>query len=220
MVNTRLSSHATRRRNLATIFDDSAQRHAVTPPTPLATAAPAASTAAATFLATIRTLARERFDESVATHVAKKLLGGKSERFAGNEHNADVLFPKLVPAIKEACISEDSQFESLFDLSDATVTARAEANRLLFSTLELIIFPGGAAADWLETSADTHPYDGKRVLSELARRLLDAGSPFSGTRTLLGVRVKANEDPQDAIATFNSALASARRKNTLDDDEA
>ncbi|KAK3279639.1 hypothetical protein CYMTET_12501 [Cymbomonas tetramitiformis] len=120
------------------------------------------------------------FDESVATHVAKKILGGKSERFAGNEHNADVLFFKLVPAIKEAFISEDLQFESLFDLSDATVTVRAEANRLLFSTMELIIYR---------------------------------------TQTLLSVRVKANEDPQDTIAIFNSALASARRKNTLDDDE-
>jgi len=85
MVNTRLSSHATRRRNLATIFDDSAQRHAVTPPTPLAAAALAANTATATFLATIRTLSRERFDESVATHVAKKILGGKSERFIGSK---------------------------------------------------------------------------------------------------------------------------------------
>ncbi len=183
MVNTRLSSHATRRRNLATIFDDSAQRHAVTPPTPLAAAAPAANTATATFLATIRTLSRERFDESVATHVAKKILGGKSERFIGSENNADVLFSKLVPAIKEAFISEDPQFASLFDLSDATVAVRAEANRLLFSTLELIISPGGACADWLETSADTHPYDGKRVLFEFARRLLDAGSPFSGTQS-------------------------------------
>jgi len=103
MVNTRLSSHATRRRNLATIFDDSAQRHAVTPPTPVAAAAPAANTATATFLATIRTLSRERFDESVATHVAKKILGGKSERFIGSENNADVLFSKLVPAINGYC---------------------------------------------------------------------------------------------------------------------
>ncbi|KAK3288540.1 hypothetical protein CYMTET_3977 [Cymbomonas tetramitiformis] len=218
MVNTRLSTNATRRRNLATIFDDSAQRHAVTPPTPLATAAPAASTAAETFLATIRTLAREPFDESVATHVAKKILGGKSERFTNGESNADVLFSKLVPAIKEAFISEDPQFEPLlFDLSDATVTVRAEANRLLFSTLELIILPEGAAADWLDTSADTHPYNGKRVLFELARRLLDAGSPFSGTQTLLGVRVLSDKDPQDEIVTFNST--SARRKNTLNDEE-
>ncbi|KAK3289331.1 hypothetical protein CYMTET_3230 [Cymbomonas tetramitiformis] len=127
--------------------------------------------------------------------------------------------PRIVPAIKEAFITEDPQFSSLFDLDDAVVAVRGEANRLLFSTLELIIAPGGAAADWLETSADTHPFDGKRVLFELARRLLDTGSPFSGTQTLLGVRVAACKDPQDAIAVFSSALASARRKNTLDDDE-
>ncbi|KAK3253890.1 hypothetical protein CYMTET_36880 [Cymbomonas tetramitiformis] len=184
----------------------------------MATTAPAATSPAATFLATIRTLARERFYESVATHVAKKVLGGKSERFSGSESQADVLFSRLVPAIRDAFIAEDPLFEPLFDLSDATVPVRAEANKLLFSALELIISPGGPASDWLETSADTHPADGKRVLFELARRLLDAGSPFQGTQTLLGVRIHANKDPQDDITTFNSALASARRKITFDDE--
>ena len=145
-----------------------AQRHAVTPPTPLVTAAPASTSPTATFLATIRTLARERFDESVATHVAKKVLGGKAERFGGVESNADVIYSKLVPAIKDAFIAADSLFETLFDLNDATVPVRAEANKLLFSVLELLILPDSPAADWLETSADTRPFHGKRVLLELA----------------------------------------------------
>ena len=79
----------------------------------------------------------------------------------------------------------------------------------LFSTLELIILPGGAAADWLETSADTHPYDGKRVLFELARRLLDAGSPFSGTQTLLGVRVVSDKDPQALHSERGSKMSAS-----------
>ncbi len=89
----------------------------------------------------------------------------------------------------------------------------------MISTLELIVAPDSPAADWLETSAETHPSDEKRVLLEIARRLLDSGSPFSGTQTLLGVRFLANKDPQDNIAIFNTALASAKRKTTFDDEE-
>ncbi|KAK3288935.1 hypothetical protein CYMTET_3602 [Cymbomonas tetramitiformis] len=219
MVMTRLSTSASRRRNLATIFDDASLRHVVSPPTPLTTTAPAAQFAGAAFLATIRPLTRERFDEAVAKHVVKKCFLDKYDRFTGLETHASVLFAKLVPAIKETFIAEEPLFATLFDLDDATVAVRPEANKLLFSTLELVFAPNSPAAGWLETSADTHPFDGKRVLLEVARRLLDSGSPFHGTQTLLGVRILPNVDPQDAIAVFNTALASALRKTTFCDEE-
>ncbi len=101
MVMTRLSSSASRRRNLATIFDDASQRHVVTPPTPLTTTAPAAQSAGAAFLATIRTLTRERFDEAVAKHVVNKCFLDKYDPFTGLETRASVLVTKLVPAINK-----------------------------------------------------------------------------------------------------------------------
>ncbi|KAK3233129.1 hypothetical protein CYMTET_56550 [Cymbomonas tetramitiformis] len=110
-------------------------------------------------------------------------------------------------------------FASLFTLDDATVVVRVEANKLLFSTLELIVKPRSPAADWLEESAAVSAFDGKRVLLELARRLLQSGRGFQGAADLLGVRFPANTDPQDGIADFNAALTAERRKNTLDDEE-
>ncbi|KAK3242925.1 hypothetical protein CYMTET_47397 [Cymbomonas tetramitiformis] len=86
--------------------------------------------------------------------VAKKCLGGKEERFRGDESNATVLFVRLVPAIvQEAFIAEDGAFATIFTLEvDATVTVRAEANRLLYSTLELLVHPNSPASDWFDGS--------------------------------------------------------------------
>ncbi|KAK3242776.1 hypothetical protein CYMTET_47550 [Cymbomonas tetramitiformis] len=220
MVATRLtSSMASRRRSLATIFDSAAARNSVTPATPATTGVPAANSAQAVFLAGVRSLTRERFDESVAKHVIRKCFREKHDRFTGTESNAQVLLSKLVPALQEAFEAQDALFAPMFDLEDSTLAVRPEANKLLFSTLELIVCPASPAGDWLEASATLHPLDGKRALLELARRLLDSGAPFQGTSDLLSVRFKAYTDPSESITDFNAALRSAKRRNTLDDDE-
>ncbi|KAK3251597.1 hypothetical protein CYMTET_39064 [Cymbomonas tetramitiformis] len=220
MVATRLtSSMASRRRSLATIFDSAAARNSVTPATPAPAGVPAANSAQAVFLAGVRSLTRERFDESVAKHVIRKCFREKHDRFTGTEPNAQVLLSKLVPALQEAFEAQDALFAPMFDLEDSTLAVRPEANKLLFSTLELIVCPASPAGDWLEASATLHPLDGKRALLELARRLLDSGAPFQGTSDLLGVRLKARTDPSESITDFNAALRSAKRRNTLDDDE-
>ncbi|KAK3287089.1 hypothetical protein CYMTET_5381 [Cymbomonas tetramitiformis] len=182
----------TRRRSLATIFDSAAARNSVTPATPAPAGVPVANSAQAVFLAGVRSLTRERFDESVAKHVIRKCFREKHpERFTGTESNAQVLLAKLVPALQEAFEAQDVLFAPLSDLEDSTLAVRSEANKLLFSTLELIVCPASPAGDWLEASATLHPMDGKRVLLEFARRLLDSGAPFQGTSDLLGVRFKA-----------------------------
>ncbi|KAK3239420.1 hypothetical protein CYMTET_50652 [Cymbomonas tetramitiformis] len=92
MVATRLtSSMASRRRSLATIFDSAAARNSVTPATPATPSVPAANSAQAVFLAGVRSLTRERFDESVAKHVIRKCFREKHDRFTGTESNAQVL---------------------------------------------------------------------------------------------------------------------------------
>ncbi|KAK3285736.1 hypothetical protein CYMTET_6670 [Cymbomonas tetramitiformis] len=95
----------------------------------------------------------------------------------------------------------------------------SEANKLLTSILELVYNPASPATDWLESSAETHPHDGKRVLLETARMLLDSGSPFQRTQELLSVRFLPNVDPHVNITNFNAAQASARRRSTLDVEE-
>ncbi|KAK3263931.1 hypothetical protein CYMTET_27295 [Cymbomonas tetramitiformis] len=70
----------------------------------------------------------------------------------------------------------------------------------------------------MESSAETRPFDGKRVLLEIARMLLDSGGPFQGTADLLAIKI-TQSDPSRTIAAFNAALRSARRKSTLDDME-
>ncbi|KAK3235449.1 hypothetical protein CYMTET_54342 [Cymbomonas tetramitiformis] len=143
----------------------------------------------------------------------------KHARFGGNEHGATVLFAKFVPTIKEAFVNENSLFATLFDLEDITTRVRAEANKLLFSILELIYDPKSPAADWLKASAETSPHDGKRVLLETARMLLDVGTHFQGTSELPRIRFLANVDPHADIVDFNAAPASAKRKNTLHQEE-
>ncbi|KAK3253490.1 hypothetical protein CYMTET_37258 [Cymbomonas tetramitiformis] len=210
---------ASRRRSLATIFDSAAARNSVTPATPAPAGVPAANSAHTVFLAGVRSLTRERFDESVAKHVIRKCFREKHDRFTGTKSNAQVLLSKLVPALQEAFEAQDALFAPLFDLEDSTLAVRPEANKLLFSTLELIVCPASPAGDWLEASAILHPLDGKRALLELARRLLDSGAPFQGTSDLLAVRFRAYLDPSESITDFNAALRPARRRNTLDDDE-
>ncbi|KAK3266090.1 hypothetical protein CYMTET_25266 [Cymbomonas tetramitiformis] len=219
MVTTRSTSSAPlRRRNLATIFDQAAARHAATPGTPTATVAPA-SGAPAAFVAAVRTLIRTRHDEKAAKFVAKKCFGMKDERFHGNEKNVHVIFTCMVAALREAFVAEDEQLDDLFILDDANITVREESNQLLFSTLELLVHPSSPASDWLESFAQTFPADGKRVLLEFARKLLHADAPFQGTSDLLAVELGYGMDPNDSIMDFNAALAAAKRKNTLDEDD-
>ncbi|KAK3272851.1 hypothetical protein CYMTET_18883 [Cymbomonas tetramitiformis] len=264
MVTTRSTSSAPlRRRNLATIFDQAAARHAATPGTPTATVPPASGPPAA-FVAAVRTLIRTRHDEKAAKFVAKKCFGLKDERFHGNEKNVHVIFTRMVAALREAFVAEDEQLDDLFILDDASITVRGESNQLLFSTLELLVHPSSPASDWLESSAQTFPADGKRVLLEFARKLLHADAPFQQdegvdewlaymalpeakkdvdvlkwwkkneselpalsrmARQFLGVPASTavelgyGMDPNDSIMDFNAALAAAKRKNTLDEDD-
>ncbi|KAK3278229.1 hypothetical protein CYMTET_13814 [Cymbomonas tetramitiformis] len=48
---------------------------------------------------------------------------------------------------------------------------------------------------------------------------LDTGTHFQGTHELLRIRFLANADPHVDTINFNAALASAKRKNTLDNEE-
>ncbi|KAK3279204.1 hypothetical protein CYMTET_12902 [Cymbomonas tetramitiformis] len=121
----------------------------------------------------------------------------------------------MVEALRETFITEDSAFASLFTLDDATIPFRVEANNLLYSTLELL----SPAADWMDCSNTAFPLDGERVLLEFARRLVSADTPFQGTAEMLAVRVLKNVNPHDAISTFSNALAAARRRSTVDDED-
>ncbi|KAK3285122.1 hypothetical protein CYMTET_7255 [Cymbomonas tetramitiformis] len=82
--------------------------------------------------------------------------------------------------------------------------------------------PSVAAAPAASTAGATNaasPLDGKRVLLEFARRIIDTDAPFQGTAEMLAVRLLKGVDPHDAIANFNAALAAARRRSTLDDEK-
>ncbi|KAK3276166.1 hypothetical protein CYMTET_15739 [Cymbomonas tetramitiformis] len=125
----------------------------------------------------------------------------------------------MVAALREAFMAEDVQLGDLFVLDDASITVRAESNQLLFSTLELLVHPSSPASDRLESSAQTFPADGKRLLLEFARKLLHADAPFQGTPDLLSDTLDYGVDPDESIMSFNAALAAARRKNTLDEDD-
>ncbi|KAK3233115.1 hypothetical protein CYMTET_56566 [Cymbomonas tetramitiformis] len=187
------SHTAATRRSLVTIFDDATARHATTPATPTVAAAPAAQSAGAMFLDAVRRLAKESFDERAAKLVIKKVYDDRHGRFDGTESNVSSVFARLVLALRDIFVTEEAAFSSLFDLENATLPVRAEANKLLFSTLEYIFAPVSPAADWMESSADAHPPSGHQ------------DHP---------VRPVA-----DRVAAFNAALRSARRKSTLDDME-
>ncbi|KAK3262982.1 hypothetical protein CYMTET_28192 [Cymbomonas tetramitiformis] len=172
------SHTAAARRSLSTIFDDAAARHATTPATPTVTAAPAAESAGAKFLDEIRRLAKESFDERAAKLVVK-VYDDKNGRFTGVEKNASSVFARLVMALRDIFVTEEAAFSSLFDLEDATLPVRPEANKLLVSALKYIVAPVSPAADWMESSAESHPFDGKRVLLEIARYDFLYGTSFS-----------------------------------------
>ncbi|KAK3271058.1 hypothetical protein CYMTET_20571 [Cymbomonas tetramitiformis] len=212
------ASMAHRRRALSTIFDSVAARHANTPATPPA-AQPAANSAGAAFLASVRTLQREHFDMKVAKHVQRKLFDGKEGRFSGAEPHAAVIFTRMVSALQAAFVTEDTGFLPLFTLDDATLAVRVEANNLLFSTIELLIDPSSPAADWLDSSHASFPADGKRVLLEFARRMIPVGDPFQGQADMFAVRIAAGVDPHGPIEDFNAALKAARARSTLQDED-
>ncbi|KAK3264544.1 hypothetical protein CYMTET_26725 [Cymbomonas tetramitiformis] len=212
------ASMAHRRRTLSTIFDSVAARHANTPATPPA-AQPAANSAGAAFLASVRTLQREHFDMKVAKHVQRKLFDGKEGRFSGAEPHAAAIFTRMVSALQAAFVTEDTGFLPLFTLDDATLAVRVEANNLLFSTIELLIDPSSPAADWLDSSHASFPADGKRVLLEFARRMIPVGDPFQGQADMFAVRIAAGVDPHGPIEDFNAALKAARARSTLQDED-
>ncbi|KAK3282401.1 hypothetical protein CYMTET_9859 [Cymbomonas tetramitiformis] len=96
--------------------------YAATPATPTATAAPAASTSAAQFVAAVRTN-RTRHVEKAAKFVAKKCFGSKEERFHGDEKGVQVIFTRMVAALREAFVAENVQLDDIFTLDDATITS-------------------------------------------------------------------------------------------------
>ncbi|KAK3243360.1 hypothetical protein CYMTET_46980 [Cymbomonas tetramitiformis] len=183
------ASMANRRRALATIFDSAAARHANTPATPPA-AQPAANSAGAAFLASVRTLQREHFDMKDGLCAADGICHGG--------HWFCTPFPAL---------------------DNATLPVRVEANALLFSALELMVDPTSPAADWMDSSHSNFPSDGKRVLLEFARRMIPAGDPFQGQADMLSIRISAGVDPHDKIGDFNAALKAARTRATLQDED-
>ncbi|KAK3238769.1 hypothetical protein CYMTET_51257 [Cymbomonas tetramitiformis] len=125
MVSTRLSSATTRRRNLKTIFDAAAARHAATPAIPAAVELPAANTAAATFVAAaVRILIRTRFDEKSAKSVAKKWFGSKDERLHGNEKAVATIFTRMVTDLHESFVAKDPLLPSWTSTNAALVAAR------------------------------------------------------------------------------------------------
>ncbi|KAK3256770.1 hypothetical protein CYMTET_34115 [Cymbomonas tetramitiformis] len=140
-------------------------------------------------------------------------------QFTGAEHDASSLFARMVDALRETFVTEDSALPALFALDDATVTVRVEANMLLYSTLEVLVDPVSPAADWMDSSGIASPRDGKRVLLVFARRLSSTFSPFRGTFELLSVRIERDTDPHEKITVFNNALADVRCRSTVDDEE-
>ncbi|KAK3287421.1 hypothetical protein CYMTET_5056 [Cymbomonas tetramitiformis] len=172
MIATRRTTGAPRR-SLISIFDEAGVLNAPTPATPLVNAAPAANSAAAAFLENCRRLRRELFDASVAKYVLRKVVNDKSMKFRGTEVRAGDLWARLVTELRLAFINEDSGFSSLFDLADATLPVRSEANGLLFSALANLVNPESPAGDWLDSSGAHFPDDGKRALLEVIRRLYD-----------------------------------------------
>ncbi|KAK3284128.1 hypothetical protein CYMTET_8207 [Cymbomonas tetramitiformis] len=121
-----------------------------------------------------------------------------------------VLLAKLVPALQEAFEAQDPLFAPLFDLEDAALAVRSEANKLLFSTLEFIVCPASPAGDWLEASATLHPLDGKRVLLEFARHLLDSGT-HTAVRTLSAAAV-ATEDNSSQLSDLTVIIFDVKRQ--------
>ncbi|KAK3240653.1 hypothetical protein CYMTET_49517 [Cymbomonas tetramitiformis] len=203
-------------RRLETIFDDVGAQHSATPHTPQL---PAPTTAAAReILDKCKQLARENFDRKVAKTVATKILGDKSERFAGTEADAVDIFSQLMHELRAQFVLQSPAFAPLFDLTDMAVEARHEANELLLSALTFLARPGSPARDWLEASGSDVPGDGKRAALEVVRMLQERSEPFDSFELLLAVRIPSGKDPDRGIREFNGLLRDVQRSHNLPED--
>ncbi|KAK3250056.1 hypothetical protein CYMTET_40556 [Cymbomonas tetramitiformis] len=203
-------------RRLETIFDDVGAQHSATPQTPQL---PAPTTAAAReVLEKCQQLARENFDRKVAKVVATKILGDKSDRFAGTETDAVDIFSQLMHELRAQFLLQSQAFAPLFDLANMTVEARHEANELLLSALTFLARPGSPARDWLEASGSDVPGDGKRAALEVVRMLQERSEPFDSFESLLAVRIPSSGDPDRGIREFNGLLRDVQRSHNLPED--
>ncbi|KAK3270050.1 hypothetical protein CYMTET_21534 [Cymbomonas tetramitiformis] len=203
-------------RRLETIFDDVGAQHSATPQTPQL---PAPTTAAAReVLEKCQQLARDSFDRRVAKIVATKILGDKSERFAGTETDAVDIFSQLMHELRTQFLLQSQAFAPLFDLANMTVEARHEANELLLSALTFLARPGSPARDWLEASGSDVPGDGKRAALEVVRMLQERSEPFDSFELLLAVRIPSSKDPDRGIREFNGLLRDVQRSHNLPED--
>ncbi|KAK3265034.1 cytochrome c oxidase subunit 1 [Cymbomonas tetramitiformis] len=218
MVTTANRMTRSRVRRLETIFDDVGAQHAATPHTPQL---PAPTTAAAKeVLEKCQRLARENFDRRVAKTVATKILGDKSERFAGTEADAVDIFSQVMHQLRTQFLLQSQAFAPLFDLTDMAVEARHEANELLLSALTFLARPGSPARDWLEASGSDVLGDGKRAALEVVRMLQERSEPFDSFESLLAVRIPSSEDPDRGIREFNGLLRDVQRSHNLPEDAA
>ncbi|KAK3233054.1 hypothetical protein CYMTET_56623 [Cymbomonas tetramitiformis] len=203
-------------RRLETIFDDVGAQHTATPHTPQL---PAPSTAAAReVLDKCQQLARDNFDRKVAKIVATKILGDKSDRFAGTESDAVDIFSQIMHELRAQFLLQSQALAPRFDLTDMTVAARHEGNELLLSALTFLARPGSPARDWLEASGSDVPGDGKRAALEVVRMLQERSEPFDSFESLLAVRIPSSEDPDRGIREFNGLLRDVQRSHNLPED--
>ncbi|KAK3282906.1 hypothetical protein CYMTET_9376 [Cymbomonas tetramitiformis] len=203
-------------RRLETIFDDVGAQHTATPHTPQL---PAPTTAAAREnLEKCQQLARDNFDRKVAKIVATKILGDKSDRFAGTETDAIDIFSQIMHELRAQFLLRSQAFAPLFDLANMTVEARHEANEMLLSALTFLARPGSPARDWLEASGSDVPGDGKRAALEVVRMLQEHSEPFDSFESLLAVRIPSSGDPDRGIREFNGPLRDVQRSHTLPED--
>ncbi|KAK3242843.1 hypothetical protein CYMTET_47483 [Cymbomonas tetramitiformis] len=219
MVATRSHTTNAPRRNLRTIFDAAGALHSPTPVTPVINAQPAASTAQADFLTHCAGLRKGLFDASVAKYVLRKVTNDKTARFGGHEPRPSDLWARLISELRSAFVAEHASFSPLFQLDDATIPVRREANELLFSAVANIVDPESAAGAWVEASAMAFPDDGKRAILEVVRRLHDARTPMASTKELIDVKFASGIDPSENIAKFNYALRESSRRTTWDQEE-
>ncbi|KAK3283205.1 hypothetical protein CYMTET_9085 [Cymbomonas tetramitiformis] len=201
---------------LETIFDDVGAQHTATPHTPQL---PVPTTAAAReTLDKCQQLARDNFDRKVAKIVATKILGDKSDRFAGTESDAVDIFSQIMHELRAQFLLQSQALAPLFDLTDMTVAARHEGNELLLSALTFLARPGSPARDWLEASGSDVPGDGKRAALEVVRMLQERSEPFDSFESLLAVRIPSSEDPDRGIREFNGLLRDVQRSHNLPED--
>ncbi|KAK3234384.1 hypothetical protein CYMTET_55326 [Cymbomonas tetramitiformis] len=203
-------------RRLETIFDDVGAQHTATPHTPQL---PVPTTAAAReVLDKCQQLARDNFDRKFAKIVATKILGEKSDRFAGTESDAVDIFSQIMHELRAQFLLQSQALAPLFDLTDMSVAARHEGNELLLSALTFLARPGSPARDWLEASGSDVPGDGKRAALEVVRMLQERSEPFDSFESLLAVRIPSSGDPDREIREFNGLLRDVQRSHNLPED--